>query len=149
MKRKAFLPPSYFLASIVAMIALHFLLPLRRLVPSPWNYLGVVGLAVGIALNIWASRLFDNAQTTVKPFERSACLVTRGPYRFSRHPMYLGMALALLGLAVILGTATPTIIMPAFVLAMSRKFIPVEEKDLQEALGKEWREYARRVRCWI
>jgi hypothetical protein len=57
------------------MLALHFLLPLTRVIPSPWNLLGIIPLAGGIALNIIADNAFRKAETTVKPFEQSTALM--------------------------------------------------------------------------
>ena len=71
MKDKKVLPPTYLLVAIVLMLVLHFLLPVYRFIPIPWNILGIVPLACGIALNLVADRAFHHAQTTVKPFEAS------------------------------------------------------------------------------
>lgn len=143
------LPPTYFWVALALMIALHFVLPLRQVIPSPWRYAGTIPALAGLVVNIWCSKMFSSAETTIKPFEQSTRLVTRGPYRFSRHPMYAGMAAVLFGLAVFLGSVTPFAVVPAFVAAMEAKFIPAEERAMEETFGEEWREYAGRVRRWI
>ena len=86
MKDKKVLPPTYLLVAIVLMLVLHFLIPVHKLVPMPWNILGVIPLACGIALNLVADRAFRQAQTTVKPFEESTALITTGAFRITRHP---------------------------------------------------------------
>ena len=106
MSNKKALPPVYLFLSIVGMVALHFLLPVARVVAFPWNILGAIPLAFGIALDLIADRAFKKVETTVKPFEQSTALVTTGVYRIGRHPMYLGMVLILLGLAVLLQSLT-------------------------------------------
>ncbi|MDY7009357.1 MAG: isoprenylcysteine carboxylmethyltransferase family protein [Planctomycetota bacterium] len=113
-KQNKILPPTWLVASILIMLALHFLLPLRKVIPSPYRYLGILPMIIGILLNVWSDQLFKKNKTTVKPFEQSSRLITQGPYRFSRHPMYLGMVLILAGLAVLLGTASPTLVVPVF-----------------------------------
>jgi len=143
------MPPTYLLICIVIMVALHFLLPVRRIISWPYNCLGVLPLLSGIAVSWWASNLFNKAETTVKPFEQSNHLVTEGPYRFSRHPMYVGMALVPVGLAILLGTITPVLPVPAFVWIMAKKFVVPEEKAMEETFGDAWLEYARRVRRWF
>jgi len=149
MAGRAAVPPTYLLVAIVVMAALHFLVPLRTIIPLPYNCLGVLPLLVGLAVNIWASHLFNKVNTTVKPFEESSYLVTEGPYRVSRHPMYLGMALVLAGMAVILGTVAPFIVVPVFVVLVDRKFIAVEEKAMEQRFADAYGEYKKRVRRWV
>ncbi len=145
---KKILPPTYLLISILIMLALHFLLPVRKVIPSPYRYLGILPLITGILLNIWSDQIFKKVRTTVKPFEQSSRLVIEGPYRFSRHPMYLGMILILAGLAVLLGTITPAAVIPEFIW-MSKRFIDIEEKAMEETFGDEYLAYSKRVRRWI
>ena len=148
MKRKV-LPPTYFLGSMVAMVGLHFAAPLYRYWTFPVALLGVVPLAVGILLNVTADRQFHRNATTVKPFERSSALVTSFPFSISRNPMYVGVTLMLLGVAMLLGTASSLIPVLAFPVLMDRRFVRAEEAMLADAFGAEWREYSVSVRKWI
>ncbi|MGD2154705.1 MAG: isoprenylcysteine carboxylmethyltransferase family protein [Gemmatimonadales bacterium] len=143
------LPPAYVLASIVLMAVLHLIAPAVQLIPSPWNFLGVIPLAVGIVINIVADRAFSRAGTTVKPFQQSTSLITTGVYRCSRHPMYLGLVLVMLGIALIAGSLTPLLVVPVFALLLDRNFIAVEERMLEESFGSAWLAYKKRVRRWI
>lgn len=131
------------------MAAVHFLLPVARFARPPHTYLGLVPLAIGLAISIWGSELFRRRHTTIKPFERSTDLIVDGPYRFSRHPMYLGMVMALGGLAILLGSVTPLVIVPVFGWLMNSKFIAPEERAMEETFGEAYVEYKRRVRRWI
>jgi len=149
MNRGPILPPACLLIAILLMVALHFLAPIRHVVPSPYTFIGVLPGLIGVALNLWADRLFTREQTTVKPFEQSAALITDGPYRLSRHPMYLGMVLILIGIGVALGSIPPFLIIPAFVLVVHVKFIVPEERAMEDTFGAAYREYRRRVRRWI
>jgi len=149
MKRKPIMPPIYLFVAILVMVGLHRFLPVRKVLVSPYNYAGVPALLVGLVLNVWCSGLFGKAKTTVKPFEQSSRLVTEGPYRYSRHPMYLGMALCLAGLAVLLGTVTPVLVVPVFVRLLGKKFIKAEERAMEETFGDAYREYKQRVRPWL
>jgi protein-S-isoprenylcysteine O-methyltransferase Ste14 len=146
---KKVLPPTYFLAAVVLMAPLHFLLPARQLIAGLWRVLGVVPLAPGVYINLVADRAFKVRETTVKPFEESSALVTDGAFSFSRHPMYLGMVLILAGLAVLAGSLTPWLAVAAFGILMDRYFIPVEESMMKETFGEEYEEYRNRVRRWI
>jgi len=142
-------PMGVTLISLAAMLVLHFLLPLGTLIPMPSTLLGLVPLVCGIAVNLAADRAFHEAGTTVKPFEVSSVLVTGGVYRISRNPMYLGFALLLIGVALLLGRVTPWAIVPAFILLVDRCYIAVEERMLETRFGMAWKKYAAQVRRWI
>jgi len=147
--KKRVLPPTYLLASIVAMVALRFLLPGWRIVTLPWSLLGLVPAGLGLALSIVADQAFKKHRTTVKPFEESTALVTSGAYAISRHPMYLGFALLLLGLAICLGALTPFLVVPLFAILMEFVFIGVEEQMMDATFGPPWRDYKNKVRRWL
>jgi protein-S-isoprenylcysteine O-methyltransferase Ste14 len=141
MKGKKVLPPTYLWVAIAIMLAFNFLLPLTKIIAWPWNLLGIIPLACGIALNLIADNAFRMARTTVKPFEESTALVTSDVFRISRHPMYLGFVLALIGIAVGLRSLTPYFIIPVFAVLMDRVFIQVEERMLEEKFGQAWLDY--------
>jgi protein-S-isoprenylcysteine O-methyltransferase Ste14 len=143
------LPPAFLLISILTMTALHFLAPVSRFIALPWSLLGLVALACGILINVVADRAFRRAGTTVKPLEDSAALITSGVYRFSRHPMYLGLVLILVGIAILLGSLTPFLVILAFAFLLDRRFIVVEEQMLEQRFGQRWVEYKAGVRRWI
>jgi len=149
MTSKRVLPPTYLLGFMVLMIALRFLLPIATIVPFPWSLFGLVPLAAGILINLIADKAFTEANTTVKPFEESAVLITDGAFRISRHPMYLGFVLILIGIAVIMGALTPFFAIPVFAALMDIVFIRAEERMLEETFGRTWLEYKRGVRRWI
>ena len=149
MKGKKVLPPTYLLVAIVLMLALHFLLPVYKIVPIPWKILGVIPLACGIALNLIADRAFHRAQTTVKPFEQSTAFITTGVFRTTRNPMYLGYVLILVGVALIVRSLTPYAVIPVFAVLMDRAFIRVEEQTLEGNFGQSWLAYAKKVRRWV
>ena len=149
MKAKKVLPPTYLLIAIVLMLALHFLLPVYKIILMPWNLLGVLPLAGGIALNLSADKAFHEAQTTVKPFEESTALLTTGVFRITRNPMYLGYLLILLGVALIVGSLTPYAVILVFAVLIDRVFIRVEEQMLEKQFGQAWLGYAQEVRRWV
>lgn len=143
------LPPTYFYIAIVLILALHFLLPGAQIIHSPWRYLGVILLVLGSALNIMADQAFKRHNTTVKPFEESTFLVTEGVFRFSRNPMYFGFVLLLAGAVMLLGSATPWIVVAVFPFLMELRFIRAEEAMLEARFGAAWSGYKQRVRKWF
>jgi protein-S-isoprenylcysteine O-methyltransferase Ste14 len=143
------LPPVYLLVGIIVMFALHFLLPARQIVSGPWRWAGAVPIVAGLGLIVWIAVLFNRHHTTIKPGEVSNRLLTGGPFRVSRNPIYLGMVMVLAGIALALGSATPWIVLPLFVVVISRNVIPVEEDMLADAFGEQYAQYCTHVRRWI
>jgi protein-S-isoprenylcysteine O-methyltransferase Ste14 len=142
-------PPVYFLAAVLTMAGLHALLPLARLVPPPWHLLGLIGPVLGAVVALDSARRFFRAGTEVRPFREPAVLVTSGWYRYSRNPMYLGMVLTLAGVAVLLGTLSPWLVVGLFPVVMERQFIAGEERMLERRFGRAYAEYRSRVRRWL
>lgn len=105
----------------------------------------------GIALVIHVRIELDRAHTTWHPSEpeRSTSLVTSGPFRFSRNPMYLGMWLVLVGWAAVLQGIPALALTILFMLYVTRFQIVPEERALFATMGDEYREYASRVRRWL
>ena len=149
MKHGRILPPTYLFNALAAMVFLHLFVPLYTVTTYPWNTFGIVPLSTGIFLNLAADRSLKQRNTTVKPFEVSSALVTTGVFRFSRHPMYLGMVFILIGVALLLGSLSPYIIIPIFALLMNSTFISAEESMLDTRFGDEWRAYKSSVRRWL
>ena len=146
---KRILPPWVFLGALVAMGALHQLVPEPELVPAPWNHIGWLPFAAAVALAFHVKFRFDKLGTPIRPFETSTVLVTDGPFAWSRNPIYLGMVVGLLGIAVVLGTPMPLVVAPAFAWIVQRRFIAVEEQMLEDAFGDDYRAYKASVRRWI
>ncbi|MCW8985316.1 MAG: isoprenylcysteine carboxylmethyltransferase family protein [Gammaproteobacteria bacterium] len=142
-------PPLYLFASLATIIVLHLFLPGAKIISAPWNLLGVLLVAVGIVLNLMADKSFKERETSVKPLEESARLVTTGVFRLSRHPMYLGFVLILLGAAVLSGSMTPFLVVLVFLVFMDTVFIRFEEKKLAQTFGDAWLDYTHLVRRWI
>jgi len=108
-------------------------------------------LAAGFTCAFLGVRAFRRAGTTVDPRQPSAAstLVTRGIYRFSRNPMYLGFLLALGSWALFLGRLESLLVLPLFILSMNRLQIRAEERALRARFGREWERWAARVPRWF
>jgi len=143
------LPPTGMLVAVLFMLGLHFLFPSMRVVPGIWRFLGFLPLGFGLLISYASEKQFHQAGTTVQPFEESSNLVTNGWYRISRNPMYLGMILILTGIAILMGSLSPFLVIPVFALLMNHIFVEVEEKMLAEKFGEVWMAYKSRVRRWI
>jgi protein-S-isoprenylcysteine O-methyltransferase Ste14 len=138
------------IAILIALpVLFHYLIPVMTVIPQPYTYLGAVVMILGLALLIWAAMLFREAGTGFQLKGGGSVLVTSGPFRFSRNPMYLGMLIWLIGLAILLGTLIAFLFPILFFLLANYLVIPVEEKDLKRNFGEQFIEYKRRVRRWL
>ncbi|MBP7547485.1 MAG: isoprenylcysteine carboxylmethyltransferase family protein [Corallincola sp.] len=108
-------------------------------------------IASGAAICLWGALSFRLARTTLDPRvpHRSSQLVDGGIYRFTRNPMYLGMALSLLGYGVWLGKGSALLAVVAFVFYLTRFQIIPEERALAHRFGEGFKRYCRRVRRWL
>ncbi len=143
------LPPVVLLVTIGLIIATHFWVPLSMFARYPFNLLGLLPLGFGIYLNLAADSLFKRHHTTVKPFQQSTALITSGVYAYTRHPMYLGFVLILLGIVVLLGSVGPLVLAAMFAVLMDRTYVRVEEAALRQQFGAEWTTYKTTVRKWL
>jgi len=110
---------------------------------------GSAVFAIGAALAGWGWLIFHHVGTTRVPGETSTALVTWGPYRFTRNPMYLGLSVSYVGEAGILHHMIPIILLPLTIAYLNRVVIPVEEKRLQAEFGVEYENYTKRVGRWL
>lgn len=111
-----------------------------------------VGLGViGMSLGVMGVTQFRIAQTTPNPqaLEKVSSLVTSGIYRYSRNPMYLGLVLILLGWAFYLSHFLAFVLLPVFILYMTRFQIQPEEQMMARKFGKTYQAYLNKVRRWI
>lgn len=147
--RPPFLPPVWLVFAVLVMILLHEAMPLVALIPPPFVSIGWVFIGLGIAVAIYTDLVFQRRGTTILPFRQSSALVTDGLFAYSRNPIYCGMVAALLGLALLLGSASPFLVIPGFVWVIQRYFISHEEAALEVVFGDAYRAYKTRVRRWL
>lgn len=147
--KKPILPPTYFFVSLLIQAGLHFALPLTRIIPYPWTLVGLLPVVLGLIVSVHGSRLFEQLGTTIKPFQEPSRLVVEGAFRYSRNPMYLAMVAILDGVAILLGSLSPWIVVIAFPFVITRRFILAEEALLSEMFGAQYEAYRRTVRRWI
>lgn len=143
------MPTNYFIALLILSIMLHFVFPIKKIFYPPITYLGFLIIIFGAIMNLWTDHKFHQKNTTVKPYLNPTELITTGPFQLSRHPMYLGMASVLLGVAINHGTISTFIPPIIFIVLMEVLFIPLEETNLINVFGEEYLDYKQKVRRWI
>jgi protein-S-isoprenylcysteine O-methyltransferase Ste14 len=125
--------------------------PLVTVVAAPWHRLGWCVMALAFIAPFAAIREFGQAGTTVSPHQpqKASALVTGGIYAWTRNPMYLGLATALVGWAVSLGALSAFAGPLFFVPLIVRVQILPEERALRARFGGEYEDYCERVNRWL
>ena len=137
------------LLMVLLPVAVGLLLPQPVLVPAPFNLLGILLLTGGVALVLWTWSFMKAAATTLRPGEQSSFLLTSGPFRISRNPMYLGALLAVLGESVLMGSLASLLIPVGYFVGVDQFVARYEEIPMAAQFGDAYHEYARRVRRWL
>lgn len=106
-------------------------------------------LAASFGLVIWSALYFGQAKTPILPNQKPQTLITGGPYRISRNPIYLAMALGLIAVALWLGSLAALVSLPAFVWLVTQGHIKEEEEALLGTFGPEADAFFQRTRRWI
>lgn len=145
LKRTLDYPPIWLLAALGLAWLLRGGLPRGGVIAG----LGWALIAVGVGLMIWAVIVMARHRTTVIPHLQPTALVTRGPFSLSRNPIYLGDAFTLAGFALLCGSLVGLFLVPAFMVAITRRFILAEEARLRDAFGAAFTDWSARVRRWL
>ena len=111
--------------------------------------LGGLALGAGLLLFAWTLWTFARHRTTVNPYAGASALCTRGPFRFSRNPIYLGDWFMLAGASLLLETAWPLAFAPLIWIMLRFGVIRHEEAHLEAKFGDAYRAYKSRVRRWL
>ena len=130
-------------------MAAHFFLPLYKILVSPMNFIVLLPLVVGIGFLAVGSARFMRIGTNLNTFIKPDILVTTGPFRFTRNPMYLGFTLVLLGNWLLWGTLSPLVGVVIFFVAANFWYIPFEESRCEDVFGEVYLEYKSKVRRWL
>jgi len=145
-------PPLLFVLTFLAGTGIQHLAPLAAgslALLRAEHLAGAALLAAGVLLALTCLGMFLSARTTVIPHRTASRLLTHGPYRFTRNPMYLSLVLVYLGVAALTGLVWPLVLLPLPVLLVDRLVIPYEEARLRQAFGNACEEYFSRVRRWL
>ncbi len=124
-------------------------LPLSGFAGSALKPFGLAALALGIALAVWGVMTFRRAKTAIVPHLSASQLVTHGPYRFTRNPMYTGLTIQYVAGSALLNSAWPVIVLPIVLLILMKTVILREELYLRDAFGAEYAGYVASVRRWL
>jgi protein-S-isoprenylcysteine O-methyltransferase Ste14 len=138
-----FPPPFVYIGFLLIGLVADRFLPWSIGLPAP-----VRGVAAAVPL-LAASGMFRKAGTDIKPWKTATALVGEGVYGYTRNPMYLGMALAYVGLALACASVGALILLPVVIFVIRSQVIAREERYLEAKFGDAYRAYQHRVRRWL
>ncbi|UGT61873.1 methyltransferase family protein [Nocardia asteroides] len=141
-------PPLYYAAAMVGGVLLDRVFPLAAAHPA-LRVAGIVIACAGAGSVATGVLAVIRHRTTIVPHRPVAALITTGVYRISRNPMYLGLALVIPGVGLLLGTWWPLVLLPLTLLAVTRLVIVPEERYLHQRFPAEYDAYRARVRRWL
>lgn len=147
-----FPPPIIFVAGLATAALLHSRWPLPIWPPARPFVLLLVAYALvlaGLAWMAWGLITFRHARTAIFPNHPATRIVTAGPYRFGRNPMYLGMSAVYWGVALWLNSLWAVLIFPVVIALLFRFVIRREERYLAQAFGVDYERYRGRVPRWL
>ncbi len=143
-------PPIWALGMLLAAGGLDWAADTRTIADVPSLPLAILFSAAGIAVAAWGRFIFASEDTEIMPTSASnKKLVTRGPFRFTRNPMYFGLVLLSLGIAFAFGALAFFLVPVGLFVICNNGFIPFEEAKMHRQFCEEYGAYLSRVRRWI
>ena len=142
-------PPLIYLGALVVGQFLQFSFPLPFLPRSLRTWLGALLIGAGAVTITSAVRTMRNAGTNISPEQPTTTLVTKGPYQFTRNPLYLSLTLIYTGLSVLTGTLWSILLLPVVMRIINRGVIDREERYLEHKFGNQYRNYKEHVPRWF
>src|SRR5215831_6597154 len=143
------LPPLLYGAAFLIGLLLHLVFPLHILPMTLARGIGVVCVLVSLPLVIATFRALARAHTPVDPLKPTTALVTEGPFRYSRNPIYLALTLLYLGVALLINALWILLLVVPAVLVLRYGVIAREEAYLTQKFGDAYRQYRTQVRRWL
>jgi len=120
-----------------------------KLLPYPTNLLGLALVAVGSWIRFWAGDVFYAQNPSMVSFNVPPKLVTTGPWRYSRNPLYLGLIIIGLGFSIVFFSFSDLILTLVGMGLLHLEVVLHEEKVLSQKFGESYLYYEKRVRRWI
>jgi protein-S-isoprenylcysteine O-methyltransferase Ste14 len=141
-------PPVIYLGFLGLGFAFEWLMPGAEL-PGWVRFIGAAVIVAGVALLISFESAFKRVGTDANPYRPSTALATGGPYRYSRNPAYLGMAITYVGIALAAAAPWALVMLAPAMLVIQYGVIAREERYLERLFGEDYLAYKRTTRRWI
>lgn len=141
-------PPILIVGLTAFAIVLNMVFPLA-LGLSGMRLWGGLLIIAAPSIDLWAMKTLNDGATTIMPHRGSSYLVTQGPFRYSRNPIYVANLLLMSGLALFFANGWLLLLAPVNGILTQVVAIKREESHLIALFGYEYEAYCRRVRRWI
>ena len=142
-------PPLIYAGALLAGLAANKLYSVPFLPRGVSRALGWPSVVAGLAIGLLGFRQMKRAQTNVDPRKPTTAIVSEGPYRYTRNPLYVGMTLIYGGFTARANALPAALLLPVVLTVMRRGVIEREERYLERKFGDEYLQYKRQVRRWI
>lgn len=142
-------PPLMVLAGIITQLLIGYIAPVEPLLSATWQYIGIALMVLGFATILLAARSFRKHETTIIPDGQPSTLMEGGLFAYSRNPIYVAMAVLLIGSGLSIGHIWSLLVVPIFVILVQQIWIVKEEENLETEFGQIYRNYKMRVRRWL
>ncbi len=143
-------PPIAWALAVLAGLAPQWLMPLPFMpAPVPAAWVGGMVFVLALALAAWAITTITRAGSNVPTNMPTTAIVQAGPYRFTRNPIYLGMFLGQIGLAIAFDSLWLLVTLVSFAFVIRYGVVAREEAYLERKFGDAYRHYRARVRRWL
>jgi protein-S-isoprenylcysteine O-methyltransferase Ste14 len=143
------LPPLLYGSALVVVLALRWFWPMPIFGCSVALSSGLALIVLAVAIAIWGRRTMHAAGTNISPLRPTTAVVTTGPYRFSRNPLYLALTLFYLGLTLTFNTWWGIVVLIPLLTIMHRGVVLREERYLEQKFGEPYRQYRSTVRRYL
>ena len=142
-------PPLIYAGALALGLVANKLYPMAFLPRAVSRVLGLPLIFGGLTIGLLGFREMRRAETNVDPYKPATAIVTEGPYRFTRNPLYVGMTLMYSGITALFNALPAALLLPIVLAVMQRGVIAREERYLEGKFGEEYLYYKARVRRWI
>ena len=144
------LPPSIlFLGLGLIGVGMEYAVPLSIGIDSPANYSGVGVIIISIVSIMFMSKLFERNKTAIEPWKTTSKIITTGPYKYSRNPIYILFCGVPVGLGVAFDTYWALFAFIPALIIVYYSAVKKEEKYLESKFGQEYLDYKGKVRRWL
>lgn len=142
-------PPLIYLAALVIGVTLHYLIPTPFIPRGLAHGLGAAFILIALSVLFWGVRTMRYAGTSVSTRAPTKALVTAGPFRFSRNPLYMSLTLLYLGVAFATRSLWALVLLVVVLTVVQRGVIEREEQYLERKFGADYLRYKEHVRRWL
>jgi protein-S-isoprenylcysteine O-methyltransferase Ste14 len=142
-------PPLIYAGALALGLVANKLYPMAFLPRAVSRVLGLPLIFGGLAIGLLGFREMRRAETNVDPYKPATAIVTQGPYRFTRNPLYVRMTLVYSGITALFNAFPAAMLLPLALAAMRGGVIEREERYLERKFGDEYLAYKARVRRWL